>query len=413
MIWDDIDFVNKTITVNRQVQWYAGKRTEEEKKRTNGTSESNGYWYFCEPKYKSYRTIDIDDTLLDILKKSLGKTSMRKLLIKGGDLQVLQFNTEDMKKVEKMAKKYGILYSVLPDCNRKDGLSEVIFHTEAVPRVNMMIQKLKFGKIATFDDYLKNGDEKSLGKLMDFLKKQQGNEKSHTIEGDKVNSAIDGLIEKVGMFAMEKKAISVDQVKENFSINGEQAESVIKQLETIGVLGKKNEDGTHTVMMDKDAFINRVRGYQDLAERMRAVAASKKGENVYIDSLTYEQFMMLGDAELSRRFSMQDEAEQKAKIDREQANELEYVDESQKSDASESANASSGSAGAKPVRNPEREKPKWEDTITNQMLHWSYTPEQKEEVKKALAAGVPKATILTYFYPEVSVEKMSSYRKKP
>ena len=66
----------------------------------------------------------------------------------------------------------------------------------------------------------------------------------------------------------------------------------------------------------------------------------------------------------------------------------------------------------KPVRNSEREKPKWEDTITNRMLHWSYTPEQKEEVKKALAAGVPKATILTYFYPEVTVEKMSSYRQK-
>ena len=38
--------------------------------------------------------------------------------------------------------------------------------------------------------------------------------------------------------------------------------------------------------------------------------------------------------------------------------------------------------------------------------------EQKEEVKKALAAGVPKATILTYFYPEVSVERMSLYWKK-
>lgn len=37
---------------------------------------------------------------------------------------------------------------------------------------------------------------------MDFLRKQQGNEKSHTVEGDKVNSAIDGLIEKVGMFAI-------------------------------------------------------------------------------------------------------------------------------------------------------------------------------------------------------------------
>ena len=83
-----------------------------------------------------------------------------------------------------------------------------------------------------------------------------------------------------------------------------------------------------------------------------------------------------------------------------------------KSDATESANASNGSAGAKPVRDPEREKPKWEDTITNRMLHWSYTPEQKEEVKKALAAGIPKATIRTYFYLKVTVEKMSSYRKK-
>ena len=125
-----------------------------------------------------------------------------------------------------------------------------------------------------------------------------------------------------------------------------------------------------------------------------------------------EQFMMLGDAELSRRFSMQDEAEQKAKIDREQANELEYVDESQKADSTATASGSSGNAGGKPVRNPEREKPKWEDTITNRMLHWSYTPEQKEELKMALAAGIPRATILTYFYPEVTVEKMSSYRKK-
>ena len=98
-----------------------------------------------------------------------------------------------------------------------------------------------------------------------------------------------------------------------------------------------------------------------------------KGENVYIDTLTYDKFMMLVDTELSRRFSLQDEAEQKAKIDREQANELEYVDESQKADNAANASATSGNAGGKPVRNPEREKPKWEDTITNRMLHWSYT----------------------------------------
>ena len=50
------------------------------------------------------------------------------------------------------------------------------------------------------------------------------------------------------------------------------------------------------------------------------------------------------------------------------------------------------------------------------MLHWSYTPEQKEEAKKeeakkAIATGVPKATILTYLYLEVSVEKMSDDRQ--
>ena len=63
---------------------------------------------------------------------------------------------------------------------------------------------------------------------------------------------------------------------------------------------------------------------------------------------------------------MQDEAEQKAKIDREQANEFEYADESQKAENSDSTNG-----GEKPVRNPEREKPKWEDTITNRthLLH--------------------------------------------
>ena len=37
--------------------------------------------------------------------KSLGKTSMRKLLMKGGDLQVLEFATDDMKKVEKFKDK--------------------------------------------------------------------------------------------------------------------------------------------------------------------------------------------------------------------------------------------------------------------------------------------------------------------
>lgn len=240
------------------------------------------------------KAIEVLKGLLDY-EKTLGKTSMRKLLMKGGDLQVLQFETKDMKKVEKMAKKYGILYSVLPDLNSKDGLSEVIFHTEAVPRVNMMIQKLSFGRIATFDDYLKNGDEKELGKLMDFLKSQKlGNDMVRTEDGIKASAAMDGLIEKVGLFAMEKQSISVDTVKENFSIDNTQAESIIKQLETIGVLGEKNSLGEHKVIMDKEAFLNRVRGYQTLAERMKAVSASK---NMNLSDVTISKNLIVAENE--------------------------------------------------------------------------------------------------------------------
>lgn len=207
--------------------------------------------------------------------KTMGKTDMRRLLMKGGDLQVFQFPTEDMKKVQKMAKKYGLLYSVLPDINKKDGMSEIIFHTEAVPRVNMMIQKLKSGRIATFDDYLKNGDEKEMDKVLSFLKGQKkGNENLHTEEAARAGEALDGLIEKVGSYAMEKKSISVEEVKENFSLENEQAEKVVGQLERIGVLSRE-EGGQHRVLMDKDTFLSRMKGYRDLAQRMQAVAAAQ------------------------------------------------------------------------------------------------------------------------------------------
>lgn len=217
------------------------------------------------------------DFLIAILdhEKTMGKTDMRKLLMKGGDLQVLQFKTNDMKQVEKMAKKYGILYSVLPDINKSDGMSEIIFHTEAVPRVNMMIQKLKSARIATFDDYLKNGDEKELEKVMSFLKGQKkGNDNLHTAEAARAGEALEGLMEKVGMYAMEKQSVSVEEIKENFNTTTEQAENVVGQLEKIGVLDKE-DNGKHRVIMDKESFLKRIGGYRELAQRMQTISAAQ------------------------------------------------------------------------------------------------------------------------------------------
>lgn len=69
LCWEDIDFENKVIRLNRQVQWYDDKERDVlDKVSKNGTSDcGNGYWYFAEPKYKSYRIIEISDELTELL----------------------------------------------------------------------------------------------------------------------------------------------------------------------------------------------------------------------------------------------------------------------------------------------------------------------------------------------------------
>ena len=218
------------------------------------------------------------ETLIGLFEyeKTMGKTNMKNLLMKGGDLQVFQFKTDDKKQVEKMLKKYGILYSVLPDINKTDGLSEIIFHSEAVPRMNQLAKKLTHAKIATFDDYVNGGDVKGIEKLLKFLQGQKkGNALSHTEEDLQINQAVDNLIQKVGMFATEKQEISVEEVRENFSIDVAEAENVLQQLCTLGLLDASDTNGKRKVLMDKQTFENRLQSYRTLADRIQAVAKSK------------------------------------------------------------------------------------------------------------------------------------------
>ncbi len=72
LTWEDIDLKNKTLSVNRQIQWHKDEtRSEADKKKKNGTSEAGkGYWYFSAPKYNSYRTIDLDDDLVALLQRT-------------------------------------------------------------------------------------------------------------------------------------------------------------------------------------------------------------------------------------------------------------------------------------------------------------------------------------------------------
>lgn len=101
------------------------------------------------------------------LEKQIGKVNMRRLLREGNELQVFQFPTQELKKVEKLAKKYGILYSMLPDINEKDGMSEFVFSVDALPRVNAMIEKLRDSKVMDMDGYLNNADPEETQRLIE------------------------------------------------------------------------------------------------------------------------------------------------------------------------------------------------------------------------------------------------------
>ena len=104
--------------------------------------------------------------------KLQGKTSLKKMLSKDGSLQVLKIREEDIKKFKKLAKKYGILYSKLPDINKSDVMTEVLFHTEATPRINTLIEKLGNGSIENLMDYVRNGKDGDFEKVVDYLKKE-------------------------------------------------------------------------------------------------------------------------------------------------------------------------------------------------------------------------------------------------
>lgn len=54
-----------------------------------------------------------------------------------------------MSKVKELLKKHGVLYAMLPDLNKKDGKSEILFHSEAAPRIKAIIELLNAGKMET------------------------------------------------------------------------------------------------------------------------------------------------------------------------------------------------------------------------------------------------------------------------
>lgn len=130
----------------------------------------------------------------------------------------------------------------------------------------------------------------------------------------------------------------------------------------------------------------------------------KKGENVYIDTLTYEEFGILTELDVRKRFLKLEEEEQKEKFYREEDNELRYIQAPEE----EQRKMTQTERKEPPAKH---RKPEGEDTLMNRMAQWRYSKEQKDELHKMIAIGMPKEIILTVFYPETEVEKLRELRR--
>ena len=121
----------------------------------------------------------------------------------------------------------------------------------------------------------------------------------------------------------------------------------------------------------------------------------ERGGNIYIQEMKYEEFKLLGQAELKKRFLQEDEKQQKAKLQEEQEPELEYSQETVKP------------RGWKKAKDQTFKQTKiTTDDLLERELQAEYSEIQKKVLRQALVKKIPLRELLDYYYPDVPVEEM-------
>ncbi len=106
--------------------------------------------------------------------KAYGKTSMKKLLRNGSDLQVMELaSKKDLQKAKRLCKKYGILYSVVP--SKEDATHfDLLFHTDSLSRANRVQAVLNSAKVKTLEEHVGSMPAAELKGQIDFIQEQSG-----------------------------------------------------------------------------------------------------------------------------------------------------------------------------------------------------------------------------------------------
>lgn len=258
----------------------------------------------------------------------------------------------------------------------------------------------------------KSGDKTLTNQLIDELSQCEDGQESQSIMEQYAKmidmkpmwvSQIENLLVSIEMYRIEEEK-AINRLAEVLTAYGvDVTEEQVRRADAEEIKEKVNESRREQEEEDEEPYVHQIDAdshligppFEILSQKAveHYMKLQKKGENIYIDTLTYDEFMLLGDLEMIRRFTELEEESEKAKLNRMQDNELEYVQEQTEAEHKEKEDKTKDSD--------------WEDNIANRMIHWSYTAEQKMVLTNAMEAKIPKAVILSFFYPENSAEEMS------
>lgn len=93
-------------------------------------------------------------------KKISGKTSLAKILTQSKNVRIFTVKDEDLETFKKLAKKYGMLYSVIKDKNLGDGIKDVMVKGEDASKLQRVFDIMGYGDVDRSDQTIEKEDKK-------------------------------------------------------------------------------------------------------------------------------------------------------------------------------------------------------------------------------------------------------------
>jgi len=93
-------------------------------------------------------------------KKISGKTNLAKILTQSKNVRIFAVKDEDLETFKGLAKKYGILYSVIRDKNLGDGIKDIMVKGEDAGKLQRVFDILGYGDVDRDDQTMAKDDKK-------------------------------------------------------------------------------------------------------------------------------------------------------------------------------------------------------------------------------------------------------------